>query len=53
MMGQATVAAMVTWEEKFVKTDFRHYNLEAKDEYAQMRETLIRRVESFEKKSCS
>ncbi|WP_421716306.1 excinuclease ABC subunit UvrC [Arcobacter arenosus] len=49
MMGQATVGAMVTWEEKFVKSDFRHYNLEAKDEYAQMRETLIRRVESFEK----
>ena len=49
MMGQATVGAMVTWEEKFIKTDFRHYNLEAKDEYAQMRETLLRRVESFEK----
>jgi excinuclease ABC subunit C len=49
MMGQATVGAMVTWEEKFVKSDFRHYNLESKDEYAQMRETLMRRVESFEK----
>lgn len=49
MMGQATVAAMVTWEEKFVKGDFRHYNLESKDEYSQMRETLLRRVESFEK----
>ena len=49
MMGQATVGAMVTWEEKFVKSDFRHYNLEAKDEYAQMRETLMRRVNSFEK----
>ncbi len=49
MMGQATVGGMITWEEKFIKTDFRHYNLEAKDEYAQMRETLMRRVESFEK----
>ncbi|AXH14590.1 excinuclease ABC subunit C [Malaciobacter mytili] len=49
MMGQATVGAMVTWEEKFVKKDYRHYNLEAKDEYAQMKETLIRRSESFEK----
>lgn len=49
MMGQATVGAMVTWEEKFVKSDFRHYNLESKDEYSQMRETLLRRVESFEK----
>lgn len=49
MMGQATVGAMVVWDEKFVKEDFRHYNLEAKDEYAQMKEMLTRRVESFEK----
>jgi len=49
MMGQATVGAMVVWDEKFIKGDFRHYNLEAKDEYAQMREMLIRRVESFDK----
>ncbi len=49
MMGQATVGAMVVWEEKFVKTDFRHYNLESKDEYSQMNEMLLRRVESFEK----
>lgn len=51
MMGQATVGAMITWEEKFIKADYRHYNLEAKDEYAQMKETLIRRVQSFEKNS--
>ena len=49
MMGQATVGAMITWEEKFVKSDFRHYNLESKDEYSQMRELLIKRVDSFEK----
>ncbi len=49
MMGQATVGAMVVWEDKFIKTDFRHYNLESKDEYSQMREMLMRRVESFEK----
>ncbi|RXJ60731.1 excinuclease ABC subunit UvrC [Candidatus Marinarcus aquaticus] len=49
MMGQATVGAMVVWHEKFMKVDFRHYNLETNDEYAQMREMLIRRVESFEK----
>jgi excinuclease ABC subunit C len=40
---------MVVWEEKFIKADFRHYNLEALDEYSQMKEMLIRRVESFEK----
>lgn len=49
MMGQATVGGMITWEEKFLKKDYRHYNLEAKDEYSQMKETLMRRVDSFEK----
>lgn len=50
MMGQATVGAMVVWEnDRFKKEDFRHYNLESKDEYSQMREMLIRRVENFEK----
>ena len=52
MMGQATVGAMSVWDENlnsFDKKAFRHYNLESKDEYSQMREMLIRRVESFEK----
>ncbi|KAB7884413.1 excinuclease ABC subunit UvrC [Poseidonibacter ostreae] len=52
MMGQATVGAMVVWNDEingFERKDFRHYNLESKDEYSQMREMLIRRVESFEK----
>ncbi len=50
MMGQATVGAMVVWDnDKFVKSDFRHYNLESNDEYSQMREMLMRRVENFEK----
>ena len=43
---------MIVWNEElnsFDKKAFRHYNLESKDEYAQMREMLIRRVESFEK----
>jgi excinuclease ABC subunit C len=48
LMGQACVGAMVVWEEKFIKEDFRHYNLDANDEYAQMREMLMRRVENFE-----
>jgi excinuclease ABC subunit C len=52
MMGQATVGAMVVWNEElnaFDKKDFRQYNLESKDEYSQMREMLMRRVNSFEK----
>ena len=52
MMGQATVGAMVVWDEgKWDKPSFRHYELEAKDEYAQMKELLTRRVESFAKNS--
>jgi excinuclease ABC subunit C len=52
LMGQATVGAMIVWNENlgsFDKKAFRHYNLESKDEYSQMREMLIRRVESFSK----
>lgn len=52
LMGQACVGAMVVWNENinsFDRKAFRHYNLESKDEYSQMREMLIRRVESFSK----
>jgi excinuclease ABC subunit C len=50
--GEATVGAMIVWENgKFDKKSYRTYHLDAKDEYAQMRETLSRRVESFSKSS--
>ena len=50
MMGVATVGAMVVWDEgKWLKKDYRRYGLEAKDEYGQMKEMLIRRIESFKK----
>ena len=50
MAGVATVGAMVVYENTlFDKKSYRTYHLEAKDEYAQMRETLMRRVNSFEK----
>jgi excinuclease ABC subunit C len=52
MAGCATVGAMVVWQKnKFDKKSYRTYHLQAKDEYAQMRETLTRRVESFTKNS--
>ena len=52
MMGQATVGAMVVWDEgKWDKDSYRHYELKSKDEYAQMKELLSRRVESFSKNS--
>ena len=52
MAGVATVGAMIVYQDgKFDKKSYRTYHLEAKDEYAQMRETLTRRVESFAKNS--
>ncbi len=52
MSGIATVGAMIVYENsKFDKKSYRTYHLQAKDEYAQMRETLTRRVESFSKNS--
>jgi excinuclease ABC subunit C len=52
MAGVATVGAMVVYDKgKFDKSSYRLYHLQARDEYAQMRETLTRRIESFEKNS--
>jgi excinuclease ABC subunit C len=49
MMGQATVGAMVVWHEgAWDKTSYRRYALEARDEYAQMREMLTRRIALFD-----
>ncbi|BAF70451.1 excinuclease ABC subunit UvrC [Nitratiruptor sp. SB155-2] len=48
--GSNPVGAMVVYENgKFVKSDYRHYTLHHKDEYAQMKELLTRRCESFAK----
>lgn len=50
--GEAAVGAMVVYEDgKFDKTSYRTYHLKARDEYAQMKETLTRRIKSFSKKS--
>lgn len=50
MAGEATVGSMIVYEnKKFDKKSYRTYHLHAKDEYAQMRELLSRRVESFHK----
>ena len=42
--GQSPIGSMIVYEEKFKKSDYRVYNLSAKDEYTQMRELLTRRV---------
>ena len=48
--GVAPVGAMITYERgKFDKSSYRLYHLHSRDEYSQMRETLRRRIESFEK----
>ena len=49
MLGSAKVGSLVFWEEKFVKQSYRHYNLEAINEYDQMKEMLTRRLEDLEK----
>jgi len=49
MMGSAKVGSVIYWEEKFIKSNYRHYNLTSNDEYAQMQELLTRRFENLEK----
>jgi excinuclease ABC subunit C len=49
LQGEATVGAVIKWQERFIKKEYRHYNLESRDEYSQMREMITRRVESFDK----
>lgn len=49
MAGEATVGGMIVFDnDGFDKTGYRHYHLEARDEYGQMRETLSRRIAGFE-----
>ena len=49
MMGEATVGAMVVWERgQWGKEHYRRYTLSARDEYAQMREMLTRRIARFD-----
>jgi len=49
MAGEATVGGMIVYDDEvFVKSAYRHYHLEARDEYGQMRETLSRRIAGFE-----
>jgi excinuclease ABC subunit C len=48
MQGSANVGAMVVYEENsFNKSKYRHYNLEQKDEFHQMKELLTKRAKSF------
>ena len=48
MMGEATVGAMVVWDQgKWDKGSWRRYTLASRDEYAQMKEMLTRRIARF------
>ncbi|WP_458701114.1 excinuclease ABC subunit UvrC [Sulfurospirillum sp. 1307] len=42
--GSSAVGSMVVYEDKFIKSDYRIFNLSHKDEYSQMRELLTRRI---------
>lgn len=46
--GDTPVGAMIVWDGAFEKNSYRKYSLEAKDEYAQMKEMLERRINDFE-----
>ncbi len=48
--GSVPVGAMAVFENGgFHKPSYRHYNLNGRDEYSQMRELITKRCESFEK----
>ena len=48
LAGVAPVGAMVVFDKgKWLKSAYRRYHLDARDEYAQMREMLTRRIEGF------
>ena len=50
--GKQCVGAMIVYGGKeFLKESYRHYLLEGKDEYTQMREMLTRRIQDFQKES--
>lgn len=49
--GDSPVGCMVAYEEKFIKENYRVFNLQSKDEYGQMRELLTRRIKNFKKDS--
>ncbi|MDR1614434.1 MAG: excinuclease ABC subunit UvrC [Campylobacteraceae bacterium] len=52
LMGEASVGAVVACKNgKFVKSNYRHYHLSAKDEYSQMRELLSERAKRFDKEA--
>ncbi len=48
--GSFIVGGMVSYMDyEFYKPGYRHYHLDGKDEYSQMREMLLRRAQSFGK----
>jgi len=52
MQGAATVGAMIVYDEnRFDKSSYKRYHLQAKDEYHQMQEMLQRRIRSFDSDS--
>jgi excinuclease ABC subunit C len=48
MMGSVSVGAIIKWDEKFIKSSYKHYNLNSKNEYEQMEELITKRVHNIE-----
>jgi excinuclease ABC subunit C len=48
MMGSVSVGAIIKWDEKFIKSSYKHYNLNSKNEYEQMEELITKRVHNLE-----
>ncbi len=52
LSSTARVGAIISWVgDGFEKANYRHYHLQSKDEYSQMREILIARTKRFEVQS--
>ena len=50
LQGEAIVGGMVVYEnDQWRKKDYRHYHLDYKDDYYQMKQMLNKRIESFSK----
>ncbi len=49
LQGTSPVGSCISYENGFKKNRYKRYNLTQRDEYAQMKELLTRRCESFEK----
>jgi excinuclease ABC subunit C len=51
MFGQSIVGSMVVYEDGFIRSDYRKFHLNSRDEYGQSKELLAMRIEKLYKNS--